>query len=157
MSVPGVPGFVSCWHVCAVSVCIGVCLSMCVWLFGTVCQFRWELKCVMTKRCGGTTWCWSKQSVRLILLECNQNWHLTDSSYLFSVVCVCVFVLQMCARVSVFLRMICFFTVIVVILLCTVKLKQLKGRFDEFACHVHGCLWVSCSAKIKLNSENDDY
>lgn len=92
---------------------------------------------MMTKRCGGSTWCWSKEIVKRILLKCNQNWHLTGSTYLSS---SCERAVQMCARVSVYFCMICFFTVIAVIPLRTVKLKQLKGRSDEFACHVHGCL-----------------
>lgn len=66
-----------------------------------------------------------KKIVKLILLKCNQNWHLIDSTYLFS---VCV----LCRCVSVCLRIIFFLSVIAVIFLCTVKVKQLKGRSDEF-------------------------
>lgn len=65
--------------------------------------------------------------VKLVLLKCNQSWHLTDST---------------CACVSVYLCIIFFFTVIVVILLCTVKLKQSKGRLDEFCMP---CAWLPVS------------
>lgn len=46
--------------------------------------------------------------------------------------CVCVCVLQMCACVSVYLCIIFLFFVIAVILLCSVKVKQLYGRSNEF-------------------------